>query len=173
MINSIAMTVPLAFEAKSARVMQNPPIHADRPLLNRSLLQRIGLISISNWIVIFGMFEAIDRATGNIDLARTMAIQALIAGRIFYLISLSQWSKSLWDRGSGKSVQIEPAPILWVGIGVTVALQVLFSQLPIFNLLFATYPLTPNQWLICFAVGLPTIAIAAIANRLDPQDDRV
>ncbi|PMB38389.1 carbonate dehydratase, partial [Fischerella thermalis CCMEE 5319] len=57
MVNSITMTVPLAFEPKSERVMQKPPRNPREPLLSPSLLQRILAISIFNWILIFGVFE--------------------------------------------------------------------------------------------------------------------
>lgn len=76
MVNSIAMTVPLAFEPSSQRVMQLPPRSPREPLLSKSLVKRIFAISIFNWILIFGVFEWIKQSTGNIDLARTMAIQA-------------------------------------------------------------------------------------------------
>jgi cation-transporting P-type ATPase F len=88
MVNSIAMTVPLACEPKSDRVMQRPPRHPNEPLLSRRLLQRILVISVFNWVLIFGVFEWIRQTTGDVALARTMAVQALVAGRIFYLLRI-------------------------------------------------------------------------------------
>lgn len=97
MVNSIAMTVPLAFEPSSKRVMQQPPRNPRQPLLSGNLIKRIGVISIFNWILIFGMFEWIRQTTGNIDLGRTMAIQALVVGRVFYLLSISKLSAMIID----------------------------------------------------------------------------
>jgi Ca2+-transporting ATPase len=45
MVNSIAMTVPLAFEPKSHNLMNRPPRNPNEPLLSRDLLKRIALIS--------------------------------------------------------------------------------------------------------------------------------
>lgn len=88
MLNSITMTVPLAFEPKSKEVMTQAPRPVNEALLNGDRLRRILAISLYNWTVIFGVFEWARQTTGNIDLARTMAIQALVAGRIFYLLSI-------------------------------------------------------------------------------------
>jgi Ca2+-transporting ATPase len=168
MVNSIAMTVPLAFEPKSQQVMQQPPRNPNEPLLSGSLLKRILVISAFNWIVIFGVFEWMKQTTGNIELARTMAIQALVVGRVFYLLSISHFGNAVIAkiRGIGR---IRNSPALAIGIACTVLLQVIFSQWSLMNGLFSTTPLNLNQWLICLLVGLPMIAVAAFVNRFDPQ----
>ncbi len=170
MVNSITMTVPLAFEPKSEREMQQPPRNPNQPLLSGSLLKRILAISAFNWIVIFGVFEWMQQTTGNMDLARTMAIQALVAGRIFYLLSISQLGSAFIDKLRGRRAAISAAPAIGIGIICTVILQVIFSQWSLMNGLFYTAPLNFNQWLICLLVGLPMIPIAALVNRFDPPN---
>jgi Ca2+-transporting ATPase len=167
MVNSIAMTVPLAFEPKSEREMQQPPRNPNEPLLNRNLLKRILVISAFNWILIFGVFEWIKATTGNIDLARTMAIQALVAGRIFYLLSISQLGSAIVNKLRGRIEQISDAPAIGIGIACTVILQVIFSQWSLMNDLFYTAPLNVNQWLLCLLIGLPMVAVSALVNRFD------
>jgi len=66
MLNSITMTVPLAFEPKSRQVMQQPPRHPNEALLSGSRIKRILAISLFNWIVIFGVFEYIRSSTGDV-----------------------------------------------------------------------------------------------------------
>jgi cation-transporting P-type ATPase F len=170
MVNSIAMTVPLAFEPKSHNLMNRPPRNPNEPLLSRDLLKRIVLISVFNWILIFGMFEWVRRTTGDIPLARTMAIQALVAGRIIYLLSISQFWASVAARLRGLKVPLGDASAIGYGILVAVVLQIIFSQVSLMNFLFATAPLTLNQWLICLGVSLPMIFVALLANRLNPQN---
>ena len=169
-INSLAMTVPLAFEPKSRRVMEQPPRHPQEPLLNRRLLLRILVISAFNWIVIFGVFEWINTTTVNIALARTMAIQALVTGRIFYLLSISQLGITIIAKIRGQAARFTDAPAMIIGIVCTVILQVLFSQWNLINDLFSTAPLNLTQWLICLLLGLPMIAISALVNRFDPPN---
>lgn len=170
MVNSIAMTVPLAFEPKSSRVMQRPPRNPREPLLSRSLVKRICVISIFNWILIFGVFEWIRQSGGSMELARTMAIQALVAGRVFYLLSISQLGIALVNRLRGIQEAVSDTSAIVMGIIATVVLQLIFSQWNIMNLLFSTAPLNLTQWLICFAIGLPMILVATFCNRFDPLD---
>ena len=167
MVNSITMTVPLAFEPKSEQVMRRPPPNPNERLLSKNLLKRILVISVFNWILIFGVFEWIESTTGNIDLARTMAIQALVAGRIFYLLSISQLGSSLANKVRGRATQISDAKAIGIGIACTIILQVIFSQWSLMNRLFHTAPLNINQWLLCLLIGLPMIAVAAFVNRFD------
>jgi cation-transporting P-type ATPase F len=170
MVNSITMTVPLAFEPKSERVMQQPPRKPNEPLLSKGLLKRILVISVFNWILIFGVFEWIKATTGNIALARTMAIQALVAGRIFYLLSISQLGSTIIDKLRGRNTPINDASAIGIGIACTVILQVVFSQWNLMNDWFYTAALSFNQWLLCLLVGLPMIAVSAFVNRFDPPN---
>ncbi len=170
MVNSIAMTVPLAFEPSSKRVMRQPPRNPRQALLSGSLIKRIGVISVFNWILIFGMFEWIRQTTANIDLARTMAIQALVAGRVFYLLSISKLGAIIIDTIRGVKHNISDASAIIVGIVATIVLQIIFSQWSLMNNLFSTAPLNINQWLICVVAGLPMILVAALVNRFDPLD---
>ena len=169
MINSITMTVPLAFEPKSQGVMQQPPSNPHEPLLNRRLLLRILAVSIFNWILIFGMFEWAKSTTGDVTVARTMAIQALVAARIVYLLSISQLGISLAACLRRRATTIIQAPILIIGILAAVLLQIVFSQWGVMNILFETAPLTLTQWVVCLLPMLPMIPMAIMAHWIDPS----
>jgi magnesium-transporting ATPase (P-type) len=171
MINSLTMTVPLAFEPKSEGLMQQHPRHPGESLLTRRLLRRILTVSFFNWILIFGLFEWAMATTGNVAVARTMAIQALVASRIIYLLSISQLGISLVQYLRGKAETIIHAPILIGGIVAAVILQVVFSQWSVMNVLFETAPLTWSQWLICLLPMLPMVPWAILANRIDPPSN--
>ena len=167
MINSLTMTVPLAFEPKSNGLMQHPPRNPKEPLITGKLLRRISIVSLFNWILIFGIFEWAKSTTGDIAVARTMAIQALVAARIIYLLSISQLGISLLNYITRKSRSITKAPILIVGIIGAVVLQIIFSQSHLMNVLFETAPLNLNQWLICLIPMVPMLPLAIFVNSLD------
>ncbi|MEM8778194.1 MAG: cation-transporting P-type ATPase [Cyanobacteria bacterium P01_G01_bin.49] len=167
MINSITMTVPLAFEPKSQGIMQQPPNNPREPLLNRKLLRRILVVSIFNWILIFGMFEWAKSTTGDVTVARTMAIQALVAARIIYLLSISQLGISLAACFSRRATSIIKTPILIIGILAAAILQIVFSQWGVMNNLFETAPLTLNQWFVCLLPMIPMIPMAILAQFVD------
>ncbi|AFY55527.1 P-type ATPase, translocating [Rivularia sp. PCC 7116] len=170
MINSLTMTVPLAFEPKSNGLMRQPPRNPKEPLITGILLRRILIVSLFNWILIFGLFEWAKSTTGDIAVARTMAIQALVAARIIYLLSISQLGITIINYIGRKSTSVTNAPILILGIFGAVVLQIVFSQWNVMNVLFETAPLNLNQWLICLLPMLPMIPLAIFVNFIDqPQ----
>jgi Ca2+-transporting ATPase len=163
MVSSSALSLPFAFEPRVRGVMQKPPRNPREPLISGSILRRILMIALFNWIVTFGTFEWMTRETGNQALARTMAVNALVSAEIFYLLSMSQLVPSIWDRIRHKrqnNVAIPYAPA--IGIVAVIILQIIFSQLPLMNPLFNTVPLTFYQALICLAVGLPVIILSLL-----------
>jgi cation-transporting P-type ATPase F len=171
MLNSITMTVPLAFEPKSSGVMKQQPRPVNEPFLTQNRIKRILAISLYNWTLIFGMFEWVRQAPwGTLELARTMAIQALVMGRIFYLLSLSQLLPSLMAKLNGSKEPVSGAPALGVGIVVAVILQIIFANSTFVNRIFQTAPMTLDQWLICLGVALPMIAVALSVNKFDPPN---
>ncbi|MFB2977876.1 cation-translocating P-type ATPase [Microseira sp. BLCC-F43] len=171
MLNSITMTVPLSFEPKSEGVMKQPPRPVNEPFLTPNRIKRILAVSLYNWTLIFGMFEFVRQAPwGSIELARTMAIQALVMGRIFYLLSISQLLPSLMAKLQGSTEKVSGAPALAGGIIVAVILQIIFANSQFINNIFQTAPMTLDQWIICFLASLPMIAIAASVNRFDPPN---
>ncbi len=173
MINSITMTVPLSFEPKSPTVMEKSPRNPSEALLSGDRIKRIVIIAIYNWIVIFGMFEWSLRTypgPNEFALARTIAVQSLVSGRIFYLLSISQLLPNLIAKMKGTLNSKVGGSAIVAGIIGAIVLQILFSQVPLLNRIFETAPLNLTQGLICLAVGLPMIPIALLVNRLDPPN---
>lgn len=166
MVSSVGLIAPLAFEPKSQRVMQQPPRNPREKLLSGGLVKRILAISLFNWLVIFGVFQWILQTTGNEALARTMAINSLVASEVFYLLSISQFLPSLIAKIQGKGTSVAYAPA--IGIVTVMSLQVLFSQWNLMNQVFNTTPLTFIQALICLGIGLPIVFIALILQHFDP-----
>ncbi|WP_338017021.1 HAD-IC family P-type ATPase [Myxacorys almedinensis] len=166
MVSAIALSLPLAFEPKSERAMQQPPRNPNEPLLSGRLGLRILVISVWNAIATFGTFEWMMRTTGDVDVARTVAINVLVSSEIFYLLSICRLIPSLVANLWGQQKTISYAPA--IGIGTLVILQVLFSQWSLMNELFDTAPLSPAQGLFILALGLPVILWALILQQFDP-----
>lgn len=166
MVSSIALTAPLAFEPKSNNVMYLPPRNPGEPLLSANLLRRIGIISVFNLIAVFGTFLWAQQTTGNTNLARTMAVDTLIAAETFYLLSISQFIPSVLAKLRGKTEPITYAPA--IGIVAIVILQTLFSQWSVMNQLFQTVPVTFTQELISIGAGFPVLLVALLLDRFDP-----
>ena len=125
MVNSLTMSLPLAFEPKAPGLMAMPPQRSDLPLLNRPLLRRLLLVSAFSWVVIFAMFFWAEGHYGDRAIARTMAVQALVLSRVAYLISLSEVAHDLPWRWGKLLAALWRTPALLLGLGCALLLQVL------------------------------------------------
>lgn len=165
MVSSVALTSPLAFEPKSKDVMRHPPRDPNEPLLSARLLLRIVIISIFNLIASFGIFEWVLQTTDNLVLARTMAVQTLVAAETFYLISISSLVPSLFGYLKSRS------PIAYasmIGVASVLVVQFVFSQWGVMNHLFNTTPLNGMQALTCIMAGIPVMLPALLLKRFAP-----
>lgn len=169
MVSSSALSIPLAFEPKMPGIMHDPPRNPSQPLLSSSIVRRIFIITIFNWLVTFGIFRWIVEQTANEALARTMAVHALVAAEVFYLLTLSQLIPSLWQRyiRGSRRTKIAYAPA--IGIASVYVLQVLFSQWTLLNPLFDTVPLTLQQSLLCLGSGVPVILLSLLLRRFNRE----
>jgi cation-transporting P-type ATPase F len=166
MVSSITLTAPLAFEPKSKNVMQLPPRNPNEPLLTARLIRRILIISLFNLIAVFGTFLWTRQTTGNIALARTMAVDTLIAAETFYLLSISQFVPSIFAKLRYRTRHIAYAPA--IGAIAIVILQTLFSQWSLMNQLFQTVPVTVTQEAMSIGASLPIIIVVLLLERFDP-----
>ncbi|MEA5489715.1 MULTISPECIES: cation-translocating P-type ATPase [Pseudanabaena] len=166
MVSSVALSATLAFEPKVKGIMKRSPIRPDQPLLTGQLLWRILIISIFNLIAVFGMFEWIWQTTENINLARTMAVQTLVASESFYLLSISQAVPSLLTYLKDRTSPVTYIPA--IGIVCVFILQIFFSQIAFINPLFDTQALSFIQALICIGVGASVVVPALLLNRVAP-----
>lgn len=86
------------------------------------------------------MFQWMMGRTEQTALARTMALQTLVAAEMFYLLCISRFIPTLWGKLRGRSESLAYASA--IGIACLMILQVMFSQLGIFNRLFNNVPLS-------------------------------
>ncbi|MFY8148242.1 MAG: cation-translocating P-type ATPase [Prochlorococcaceae cyanobacterium] len=172
MINALLMSVPLAFEPRAPQLMQQPPRPPGQPLLTGSLVRRVVLVSVFYWLLVFLLFTWTLGHGGSLVLARTVAIQGLVLSQVVYLLSISQLGKQplRWIRRGWR--HFTQAPVLLLGLGSALLLQVGFSQLGWMNAFFGTTPLTMTQWWICALPMLPMIPLAVLAEWLDPTTGR-
>lgn len=136
LVTETTLGLVLAFEPPEPNVMKRPPRRRDAPLLSPFLLWRILFVSaIFAGAVLLVFFGTLARG-GELEQARTMAVNTLVAAQIFYLFNVRLLnSRSMTWRGA------LGAPAVLIAIGVLVLAQVAFTYLPWMNGLFGSTPL--------------------------------
>ncbi len=141
MVTAITLSLALAFEAPETDVMRRPPRAAHEPLLDAFLLWRILFVSALMVVGALGFFLWEQAHGASIEAARTVAVNALVMGEIFYLFN----SRFLLAPSYGLRSFIDSRPVL-IAIAAVVALQALFTYAVPFQKLFGTVSLDAAAW---------------------------
>jgi magnesium-transporting ATPase (P-type) len=156
--------ITLAFEPMEPGTMDRPPRRPDRPLLGRSVLRRIAVVSLLLLACAFGMFQWELAGGATMETARTVAVNVFVAIEAFYLLNARSFTRSPLALGLGTNK--------WVlgGCGLMMLLQLFFSYAPFMHRLFASAPLGPWQWVRVVGCGLAAYAIVEADKRLAGSD---
>jgi magnesium-transporting ATPase (P-type) len=146
----------LAFEPKEADIMQRPPRDPYAPILSRILVLRIMVVSVLLLAGAFGLFLWEERQGAEVAAARTVAVNVLVMGELFYLFNCRSLTHSMFTVGVFSNV--------WLMFGVVsmLGLQLLFTYVEVMNRLFHSAPITLDAWLRILAVGFSVYAIVGL-----------
>jgi magnesium-transporting ATPase (P-type) len=89
------------------------------------------------------------RGETTLEFARTVAVNALVMGQIFYLLNTRYFHAPAFTREG-----LLGSRAVLLAIGACLALQLLFTHAPFMNVLFGTEPLDAAAWAQCVGVGL-------------------
>ena len=157
MVTAVTLSLALAFESSEAGVMRRPPRDPAEPLLNAFLLWRVFFVSCLMVAGALGFFLWEQARGESIEAARTMAVNALVAGEIFYLFNCRFL---LASSGTFRGF-IASRPVL-VSIAAVVALQALFTYVPLFHRLFGTAAIDATAWWRILLFGVLLFGVVEI-----------
>ncbi|WP_114965213.1 HAD-IC family P-type ATPase [Alkalilacustris brevis] len=160
MVSSVALAMSLAFEPPEREVMQRPPRKPDAPILSRYILWRVFLVSLLFSAGIFGQFLLAQAGGASIEVARTMAVNTLVAMEVFYLFSVRKRLGSIFTREA-----IVGTPAVLIAVGLVVVLQSAFTYLPFMQVLFGTTALSPWQLAQCIIPGVLVLLVLECDKR--------
>ena len=154
LITAVTLGIALAFEPTEEHTMRRPPRQRDEPLLSGELIWHIVFVSLLFLSGVYGIFNyAIERGY-SVDLARTLAVNTLVAMEIFHLFFIRNiYGTSLtWQAVRGTKV-------VWVVVLVVVAAQFAITYLPPLQTVFATEAIPFLDGVLILAIGAALFAI--------------
>jgi len=150
MVTSVTLAMALAFEPCEPDVMRRRPRDPDTPLLSGFLLWRILFVGFLLWLGTFGHFVWMQAVVGaSEDIARTVAINTIVAGQAFYLLNLRLIHQPVlvgWEVFRSRA--------MWIAIGILILLQLAFTYVPLMNTLFGTAAIGANDWMRILLFGI-------------------
>src|SRR5215510_5695019 len=149
MVTSVALGLVISFEPHELDVMNRPPRSVDRPILTGFGVWRIvfvGLALLAYTLLAFFWMNAQGASDG---LARTVAVNAITIGQVFYLLN----SRYLLDSSLALKAHMGNA-YLPLGIIAVVILQLVFTYAPPLQRLFDNEAIPLWVWPWLFLGGL-------------------
>ncbi|QRK07070.1 HAD-IC family P-type ATPase [Archangium violaceum] len=176
LVATVALALPLAFEAREPNLMQRMPRHPDAPVLSGFVVMRTVMVAVLMCAGATGLFlweynAEVGRLGHELALseAQTMAVTTVIMFQIFYLLNCRSLRDSFFRIG------VFSNPFVYLGIAMLVLLQLGFIYLPFMQAVFNTAPLSLEALGLCALVGaivLPVISVEKWLRSRRAQDDR-
>jgi magnesium-transporting ATPase (P-type) len=148
-VTSVALGLVISFEPHEADVMTRPPRAVDRPIVTGFGLWRILFIGAALLVYTLAAFFMMKDYGASDGLARTVAVNAITFGQVFYLLN----SRYLIDSSLSLTAH-QGNRFLPMGIAAVVVLQLLFTYAPPFQAMFGneSVPFWVWPWLLVGAV---------------------
>ncbi|MCG7200857.1 HAD-IC family P-type ATPase [Marinobacter pelagius] len=173
LVVAIALALPLALEAREPGLMKRPPRPPKEPLLSRFLVVRTFLVGALMTGGAAGLFlleytadlsegAAVEVARGK---AQTMAVTTIILFQMLYLLNCRSLTQTFWRVGLFSNLWV------YLGIGVTLMLQLAFVYFEPLNHLFHTRPLEAADWLMSAGVAFAGFVVILLEKWLWRQND--
>lgn len=153
-ITAVTLALALAFEPGEPDVMNRPPRDPKESILPRAGVVRIIYVSLLLGGITIGVFLWGQSAGVPLEISRTIAVNTLVVGQIFYLLA-SRFA-------SGTSLRKElltTNPISWICIAVMLLLQLAFVYVPFMHTAFASGAVGWSGWLIPIGAGVLVFAV--------------
>jgi magnesium-transporting ATPase (P-type) len=149
MVTSVALGLVISFEPHELDVMRRQPRPIDRPLLDGFGVWRIVFVGAALLALTLLFFFYAKQNGASDELARAIAVNALVIGQVFYLLN------SRYKLDSSLSLRAHLGNrYLGLGILVVVVAQILFTYTPPFQALFDTKAIPLSAWPWLFLGGL-------------------
>ena len=152
MITAVTLSLALAFEPAERDLMRRPPRDPAEPLLSAQLLWRLLFVGLLLSGASLGLFLHAQQLGLGLEVSRTLAVNALVAGEVGYLFC----ARRLQDpAGFG----LRDNPMVWAMVILVLALQLAFSHWAPLQALFGTAAPDARGWALVGACGVAVMLL--------------
>jgi magnesium-transporting ATPase (P-type) len=161
MITAVTLGLALAFEPTEPGIMNRPPRARGEPILSAYMIWRIGFVSLLGATAALGFFLWELRAGLDVERARTLAVNTLVAVELCYLFN----ARYIVHSSLSLRRLVENRAAL-LAAGLLVIFQLAFTYLPLLQRWFGTAPLEAWEWLLVTGAGVAVFLIVEAEKAL-------
>ena len=156
MVTAVTLALALSFEPGERGVMKRPPRDSSAPILDGYFVWRVLFVSLIIGGLTLSLYYWLKDAGYDIDVARTIAVNTLVAGQLFYLFNCRKMNEPAigWGFFNNKYA--------FYAVGVLVILQLVFTYAPFMNEWFATAPLEMWYWIYPLGAGFTVFLLVEL-----------
>lgn len=165
-----APALALGVDPTAEDIMKLPPRKRAEGVITRQMwlgiffvgsIMAVGTLLVLDACLPHGLIEG----SGDLPYAQTMAFTTLMAFQIFNVFNARSDERSAFDG-------IFHNRWLWGAILLSLALHVAAINLPFMRRAFSTVPLSPSDWMICFAVASSVLWLREISKTIRRSRNR-
>jgi calcium-translocating P-type ATPase len=149
MVTSVALGLVISFEPHELDVMSRPPRAVDRPIVTAFGVWRIAFVGLALLAYTLLAFFWMKSQGASDALARTVAVNAITVGQVFYLLN----SRYLIDSSFSVKAHMGNRYLL-LGIVAVAILQLLFTYAPPLQAVFGNESIPLHVWPWLLAGGV-------------------
>lgn len=161
LVTAITLGLALAFEPSDPNTMRRRPRSRDEALLGRELVWRIVLVSLLFAGGVFAAFSYALERGHSIELARTMAVNALVVMEIFHLFFIRNVNATslTWQVLRGTRA-------VWLTVVLIILAQLAITYVPLLQTLFATEAMGLVDGFLVLGVGVLLFATIELEKQV-------
>jgi len=157
MVTSSTLGLALAFEPAERGIMTRRPRPPGQALLSGFFVWRVLMVSLLMMTGALGLFLWEMNSSGDLDTARTLAVNAVVMAEMFYLLN----SRSIFAPVTNRAGLTGNRYVL-MAIATCIVLQLTFTYAPVMQGLFGSTGLSPLEWLKVLGAGLLVFCVAEL-----------
>ncbi|WP_028486176.1 cation-transporting P-type ATPase [Thiomicrorhabdus chilensis] len=161
LITATTLGIALAFEPTNSHTMRQPPRPRNQPLLDKTLVWYIFLVSSLFIVGVFGVYSHAINIGYSIEQARTMAVNTLVIMEVFQLLYIRNMNTTSLDWSALKATKE-----VWIAIALVLIAQIAITYIPALQAVFETQALSGQDLLLILAVGIMLFVIIETEKQL-------
>jgi P-type Ca2+ transporter type 2C len=163
MVTAVTLALALSFEATEPGVMKRPPREPGVPILGGYFIWRVVFVSILIGGMTLALYNWLISGGYEVETARTISVNTLVAGQLFYLFNCRKMHASAFGEGFFNN------KYAFIAAGVLIILQMIFTYAPFMHEWFGTYPLEPLYWIFPILAGALVFILVELEKFLASQ----
>ncbi|MCC5942263.1 MAG: cation transporting ATPase C-terminal domain-containing protein, partial [Balneolaceae bacterium] len=148
MVTAVTLALALSFEPTEPGVMKRPPRKHGAPILSLYFMWRVIFVSILIGGLTLSLYYWLKANAYEVETARTIAVNTLVAGQLFYLFNCRKMHEPSMGAGFFGNKYAFYAAFVLIG------LQLMFTYAPFMHSWFGTYPIKAQYWIYPLLSGI-------------------